>query len=500
MRHLIQKQYLDIELLGTEAEGFNVQNRLAALCANALPQMMERVLDRFAPKDGVLSINRLEIDAGDISWEHLEQDLSAQLEKAIIAAFIAKNYPTFGPDIKDKAQGQLPPDAVFKTQSQANWDAFVYFLEIGMLPWHFSIPQGQTLETLIQTQLLSADPKSDIFGHKKDVLRRKLQQRTIRQRMAVQFSEDFVGTWLHLLDAGLWKEVQVAIGFVRSLPKSEEAIRLEKKLWETALGLVAGSLEVAATPSIQFQQQAVFLKAHIPAAAQKILATCLAAIYLPEPNRLKTLRERLLEDGGQNQAAQALLLLLPTTDHRPRTLNADIENTQTAEDKPLTEGIYVQNAGVVLLHPFLPQFFTALGVVEAAKITQPDRALHLLHYLATGAETAAEYELTFAKLLCGIPLEQPVETIAGLTEAEKAEALNLLETVVRYWDALRDTSPDGLRGAFLRRLGKVSAVQDGEWLLQLETQTHDILLDQLPWGIGMIQLPWMKNMLRVEWG
>ena len=40
---------------------------------------------------------------------------------------------------------------------------------------------------------------------------------------------------------------------------------------------------------------------------------------------------------------------------------------------------------------------------------------------------------------------------------------------------------------------------DGEWLLPMERKAIDILLDQLPWGIGMIPLPWMPQMLHVEW-
>jgi hypothetical protein len=41
--------------------------------------------------------------------------------------------------------------------------------------------------------------------------------------------------------------------------------------------------------------------------------------------------------------------------------------------------------------------------------------------------------------------------------------------------------------------------EDGDWVLQVEANTADILLDQLPWGISMIKLPWMGMMLWVEW-
>jgi hypothetical protein len=42
-------------------------------------------------------------------------------------------------------------------------------------------------------------------------------------------------------------------------------------------------------------------------------------------------------------------------------------------------------------------------------------------------------------------------------------------------------------------------MRDGDWLLQVEAKTVDILLNQLPWGISMIKLPWMQRMLWIEW-
>ncbi len=80
----------------------------------------------------------------------------------------------------------------------------------------------------------------------------------------------------------------------------------------------------------------------------------------------------------------------------------------------------------------------------------------LLHFLTTGQTSAPEYELVLPKILCNIPLSTPVETDLELTGLEIEEATALLEAVIRHWEALRQTSPDGLRGTFLLRPGKVS--------------------------------------------
>jgi hypothetical protein len=172
-------------------------------------------------------------------------------------------------------------------------------------------------------------------------------------------------------------------------------------------------------------------------------------------------------------------------------------------DEPVTEidleeGIFLNCAGVVLLHPFLPRFFEGLGIAQDSKLLQVDRALGLLHFLATGNRIAPEYELVLAKLLCNLPLDTPVESRIELTAAEIDEAEAMLCAVIRHWDALGDVSVDALRGSFLVRPGKLSRRGD-DYVLQVEQRAYDILIDRLPWGISLVQLPWMQRLLWVEW-
>jgi hypothetical protein len=147
----------------------------------------------------------------------------------------------------------------------------------------------------------------------------------------------------------------------------------------------------------------------------------------------------------------------------------------------------------------LPQLFTALNICEDRCIVQPERGLQLLHFLCTGQTAAPEYDLALAKVLLNQPLEQTMATLEPLSDDDQQEAMALLAAVIGHWQALRDTSPDSLRGTFLLRAGKLSRRNDGDWQLLVEQQGFDILLNQLPWGIGMIKLPWMANMLWVDW-
>ncbi len=188
----------------------------------------------------------------------------------------------------------------------------------------------------------------------------------------------------------------------------------------------------------------------------------------------------------------------PAAQEQNRSMMETASGSWHVEHPAAEGGTYIENAGLALLYPFLPEFFVVLGIADQDKLLQPERALCLLHYLTTGQTVAPEYELILPKILCNMPLEAPVEANVELTTVEQQEALTLLEAVIGHWEALRNTSPDGLRGTFLVRSGKVDLQASG-WLLQVESKSWDILLDQLPWGIGMIKLPWMEKMLWVEW-
>ena len=176
----------------------------------------------------------------------------------------------------------------------------------------------------------------------------------------------------------------------------------------------------------------------------------------------------------------------------------------TAELQQLEkEGIYLSNAGLVLIHPFLLPYFENVGLVKDGAFLNPqaqEKAVHLLAYLATKEEGLPEYKLSLPKLLCGLPLSWPIEKAIELGEEEKLEGERLLEAAVKHWGALGDVSPDALREGFLQRDGKL-VKKNEDWILTVEQKTMDVLLDKLPfgWGVSMIKLPWMNELLKVNW-
>ena len=86
-----------------------------------------------------------------------------------------------------------------------------------------------------------------------------------------------------------------------------------------------------------------------------------------------------------------------------------LKPNQKAKDIPL----YIENAGLVLLHPYLPKLFTDLEYLEEGvwkDATLQHRACFLLQYLVASNDIIFENDLPFNKILCGIPLIDTVNT------------------------------------------------------------------------------------------
>ncbi|MEI7830109.1 MAG: contractile injection system tape measure protein [Prolixibacteraceae bacterium] len=157
----------------------------------------------------------------------------------------------------------------------------------------------------------------------------------------------------------------------------------------------------------------------------------------------------------------------------------------------------VQNAGLLLLHPFLVRLFVYCGILpENEKIISVwnlSKAAALLHFLATGRDEVFEFELGFIKVLLGLNPDQPLAVSKGLlSKSQKEEVDSLLNSVIEHWASLKSTSKEGLRSSFIQRNGLLLPNEDG-WKIHLESAAYDVLLKTIPWSYSIIKLPWMNK-------
>ena len=171
------------------------------------------------------------------------------------------------------------------------------------------------------------------------------------------------------------------------------------------------------------------------------------------------------------------------------------------EDEDEAEAIYIQNSGLILLWVYLGYFFKDLQLLEKGKFIDAQaqhRAAHILQYVATAQENSDESALVLNKILCGMPIDEPLEQDIILTDREKEASEKLINSAIKNWSALKSTSVEGYREAFIRREGKLIYTQEG-WKLIVAPKTYDVLLNYLPYGISLIRQAWMDDNLWVEW-
>ncbi|TDR82779.1 contractile injection system tape measure protein [Paludibacterium purpuratum] len=172
---------------------------------------------------------------------------------------------------------------------------------------------------------------------------------------------------------------------------------------------------------------------------------------------------------------------------------------------PAIDGHYLNNAGLVLLANYSQRLFGVLGLLDGARFSDAEaqsRAVRCLAYLVDGHDQGSEPEWVLPKLLCGMPLAQPLIGEAGVAPDTRAVLDSLLDAVIAHWSALGRTSPTGLRETFLLREGGLRHEQTSaaaHWRLTVKPGPFDMLLDRLPWSYATIKLPWMTEALYVDW-
>ncbi|MCG8415603.1 MAG: hypothetical protein MI746_15415, partial [Pseudomonadales bacterium] len=172
------------------------------------------------------------------------------------------------------------------------------------------------------------------------------------------------------------------------------------------------------------------------------------------------------------------------------------------EDEPeILEDIYVHNAGLVLLAPYLQRYFTSLNLIADRKFKDRDsaeRGVHLLQYILDDSTETPEYLLVLNKVLCGIKAGIPIVRGIDISDEERELSEKLLRGVIANWPKMKNTSIAGLRETFLQREAQLQ-LHDDSWKLIVQSKAFDMLLDDLPWGYSTVKLPWMDKAIYVDW-
>ncbi len=122
----------------------------------------------------------------------------------------------------------------------------------------------------------------------------------------------------------------------------------------------------------------------------------------------------------------------------------------------------------------------------------------MIQSLATEEASPLEQLPALYTVLCGMEAEEVFDFGEPVTESEAEECADLLTAAIAHAPILGEMSHAGFRGSFLLRKGALST-DAGAWLLRVERETHDVVLDRFPWSVDWVKHPWMEAPLRVEW-
>lgn len=473
--HIIQRQILQIDLHGTEADGIALQRRLSSMFQDDIARTLQNVFDRHAPVDGHLTIDRLELDLGSVDMEAVETDIAGALTRALDDALRKQAFDVIVDTGHADRRGDMM-DTGFHGRKERLFDAFFHVLETGRLPWAMLLPDGTTLEGLLLEELRSGPDTTS------DVLRRVMllvaTSPIARRRLIWQFSESFRFMMIAATMPSILMDVDTVLSVWKRSGVAEHLVTpFREAVWDIVFGF-GGNPPSSGVASTLVTEALTAVRSTAPSDITPEIASAARRIW----------------PSISDDIASIVVAGDMTAHDEPKNMTASMP-----ESIMIADGIFVENAGIVLLHPFLATFFRVAGVADGDTITEPYKAIVLLNYLATGETLTAEHDATLFKILCGVDIDAPIPSVVSTSVEDLAEADNLLQAVVGHWDALGSTSIDGLRESFLKRSGKLGISDDGEWRLQVEWKTYDVLLDRLPWGIAHIRLPWMQAMCRVEW-
>ncbi len=353
-------------------------------------------------------------------------------------------------------------------------------------------------DTLIRldTLLLDAGELDGRYFHRDLVaqVRRRLQAQLIQAIRKQQGATDRVDTQAELLDFFVqtgalpwWADgsektaVEHAVAFLREKAPS----RLRQQLLDYLRRQEYTKRLAYTLPSPLLMQVLRLLQTNATASEQALIATLEGLLAAPSEKGQLSIHKKAPAAGWSPNKTE------------PKAKNPETDLALSAVDE-----LYVYNAGLVLLWSFLPRFFETVELVKDKQFVEgpisANKAAALLQYLADGNTEPPEYQLVLNKALCGLPLEMVFEPPEAPAPEILAAADALLEAVITHATSLGKISVDGFRRSFLQRKGILS-FQDGHWLLQVERQSFDILLDQLPWSFRIVKLPWMEYVLQVEW-
>jgi hypothetical protein len=485
--HLIQQHTLDIRCTSTDF-GKEVQRIVATLLKKEFYPKLELLLNLYSFQDYIWKIDKLEIELPSISKKNWKEEIVAHsLEQ--IESYLKLHFENL-----EQNQSVIESLEILFSEETITENLFFDFLKKGIIPENALFKNLEELIVHLEITVFFIDKLKAFFLENTDSLIRfiyafpesfkikienqidafQTEFKELLQFVLVSkanyFSNIAIESWIEFMawQFYFYKEKKVSKAVVHETVRTISSLHWDIK---TASFL---TLKELLNPEISIYKNNLLAINNDFIAFWNLVLNDFNSSGLVEKTTLE--EKKTLEIDQKNE---------------PETLNSKTENM-----------IYVENAGLILLHPFLKSLFEQLELTKNdiwTSKTSQHKAILLTQFLIRGETKIAENVLVLNKILCGFPIENVVNTQLEITPKEIEKCESLLNAVIEHWKILGDTSITGLRETFLQRKGKIVLTENEKLELWVKQEGVDILLAQLPWGIEMIKTPWMEDFLQCYW-
>lgn len=483
-KNIICKQLVELQF-SNNADAFVLQESANAWCLEQLVPAIDKKMERFSSVEHIIKFDKISV---------IIDDTSMMLDGGLVDKIVSEIEQIIEAQLTGSMQQS---SAVTITKEKSYLQALIYFLEKGYLPWWSNTKYSNTFYEQFE-QLKSGNINIEDVALLKSIL----TEVNVIRRLATA-DDRLLETVLYII-TGKTHKASETIGLIYTLASLINREGEKRSFIVEAKSIMLEDILTDANISFdeKYSKKLMFLLVNNYGGNVDDI------IGFLERGRIATvlLSERfpvLYETIKKIKSAQHL----PDTEPQKLAIEKSADNNARSNNhlhaasaslKETDSEMYINNAGLIILAPFIEKLFTNIGIAENGTVNSKDLGVAMLHFLATGREEYAEFELVLPKILCGMMPSENIMIIKKIPPTFITEANELLFSVINHWDVLKDTSVEALQVSFLLRPGKLSLKKD-TWLLQVEQKPYDMLLQQLPWGIGLIKLPWMQHLIKTEW-
>lgn len=471
--HLLQKHNVDIQC-SSQVFGKEIQNTLSDVLEKDFYPKLEAVLDQYSVENYEWEIENLTIELPDISQKNWKKEFISQT-LIQIEEYLKNNFPVLE---LDKAEEKLK-NFGFESRTKLAENLFFEYLKTGAIAENSYSKNTDEIVEAVEISELFCERLIRIFDESQNALIRfyfnineSFKEKVIFEVLKLSTSKQMISELLN--------------DFFNSDIKFSTVEELEKWIYH----------HQNFSENQDLRNEKLYRKDEEPFESdqEEIM------------NREKCSNEVDKEKRSVNNKKSEINTANTFNEDNHQNLKTDQqdirENTITNPSELQISSLYIDNAGLVILHPFLVNLFQKLNLCndEVWKDKESQhKAVLLTQYLITGQEIFLENELILNKLICGFSVENVINTRQKISEEEKEICNDLLSVVIEYWSVMKNSSVEALRETFLQRAGKLSLSEVHSSELWVEEKGVDVLLASLPWAIGMIQTPWMDNFLHCYW-